>query len=154
MALTRPLRIALAGSAALAVLGGAAIVAAPKGNDAQIRGWYDAQEGRIPALDAKLKLEHRSAEERARAAFAVRHAARLRARALMRDEGRQGEAASLEARDLEKYGDKDGPTFDWLVRAEVRRAGKAGPDDAVYQAIIASAQRTNALVDGWNALWR
>ena len=49
-----------------------------------------------------------------------------------------------EARDLEKYGNKDGPTFDQLVE-KGRAEGKG--DEAIYADIIQSAQWTSRAVN-------
>jgi hypothetical protein len=46
----------------------------------------------------------------------------------------------LRARDQEKYGNPEGPTFEYLVE-KGKKDGKA--DDAVYEGIIASASKTN-----------
>jgi hypothetical protein len=151
-----PRAAAAASSVAIAVIGAGLFYLRPaRGplSDVEIRSWYQMQERTIPALDAQLKAQHKDARERALAAFEIRHHARLRSRALMREAGRAGEVELLEKRDLEKYGDKDGPTFDHLVAAATRKAGKSAPDEAVYQSIIDSAQRTNPWVDAWERLW-
>lgn len=69
--------------------------------------------------------------------YEARHRARLTARAMMSD---AAEVEALRARDLEKYGDPDGPTFESLV-AKGRAEGKS--DEAIYAGIIDSSQRTN-----------
>jgi hypothetical protein len=46
----------------------------------------------------------------------------------------------LQDRDLEKYGHADGPTFSQLLERN-REKGLEG--DAIYQAILDSAQRTD-----------
>ncbi|MCB9701239.1 MAG: hypothetical protein H6711_05065 [Myxococcales bacterium] len=91
----------------------------------------------IDAADRSRAAEGASLEARARAAFEIRHGARLTARAMMAD---QAEVEALRARDLEKYGNPDGPTFESLVAAG-RAEGKG--DDAIYRGIIESSQRTN-----------
>ena len=50
----------------------------------------------------------------------------------------------LRARDMDKYGAPDGPTFDFLV-ARLKAAGFAG--DAIYEAIIDNAYRTDAALN-------
>ena len=50
------------------------------------------------------------------------------------------EVIDLQARDQEKYGNPDGPTFDYLVEKN-RKKGLEG--DAVYEDIIGSSNRTN-----------
>ena len=105
--------------------------------NAEIRQWYNDQVAVIPALDEDWRRQGLGAEERARRAHAIRHDARVRARAFMQD---KGEVAVLEARDREKYGNPDGPTFEYLV-ARNREKGLEG--DAAYEAIVGSANRTN-----------
>lgn len=80
-------------------------------------------------------------EEQARRAFESRHAARMTARAMMAD---PAEVAALQERDRAKYGDPDGPTFEWLL-ARAHAKGLAG--EAAYLSIIESAQRTDSGVN-------
>jgi hypothetical protein len=108
----------------------------PQTNE-QIRQWYNDQVSVIPALNEQWLKDGLSAEERARRAQDIRHAARLKAREFMPD---RQEVAELQARDREKYGNPDGPTFDQLVRTG-RKKGLEG--DAVYEDIIKSASRTS-----------
>lgn len=114
----------------------AAAAERPQGNQA-IRQWYNDQVAVIPALNERWLSEGLSAEERARRAQEIRHAARLKARDFMAD---KREVADLQARDREKYGNPDGPTFEQLVQ-KTRDNGLTG--DAVYQEIINSAGRTS-----------
>jgi hypothetical protein len=81
------------------------------------------------------------AEEQARRAYQVRHDARMTARAMMSD---PAELAALQERDRAKYGDPDGPTFEWLLE---RARGKGLEGDAAYLSIVESAQRTDASVN-------
>jgi hypothetical protein len=81
------------------------------------------------------------AEEQARRAYQIRHDARMTARAMMSD---PAELAALQERDRAKYGNPDGPTFEWLLE----RAGAKGlAGDAAYLSIVESAQRTDAGVN-------
>lgn len=125
------------GAALAAVSAAPAAVNLPQTN-AEIRQWYNDQVAVIPALNEQWVNEGLSAEERARRAHEIRHNARLQAREFMPD---KQEVADLQARDLQKYGNPDGPTFDQLVEAN-RAKGMTG--DAVYEAIINSSNRTNA----------
>ena len=50
------------------------------------------------------------------------------------------EVELLRARDLAKYGNPDGPTFEFLVE-QLQNAGLLGDD--IYEAIISGAYRTN-----------
>ncbi len=107
----------------------------------EVRVYYNELVNGIAEVDAAMKQQGRSAEERAHAAFDIRHNARVTARAMMENEA---EVALLRARDQEKYGNPDGPTFAYLV--EKNRAGGA-EGDAVYTAIIESSQRTDEKVN-------
>ena len=109
----------------------------PKTN-AEIRQWYNDQVAVIPARDQEWQKQGISAEERARRAHEIRHHARIQARAYMQD---KREVADLQARDQEKYGNPDGPTFDYLVK---KNQEKGLQGDAVYEDIIGSSNRTNA----------
>lgn len=115
----------------------AAAAAAEGWSDVEVRKRYICEVARIAPADAALAAAGTPLADRAHAAWQMRHDARLLARAMMKDET---EVEALRARDLAKYGNADGPTFDWLV-AKGRADGKA--DDAVYEGIIASASRTN-----------
>jgi len=108
----------------------------PKTN-AEIRQWYNDVVGEIPTLNEKWISEGISVEERAKQAFEIRHNARLEARAMMQN---KEEVAALQARDQEKYGNPDGPTFEYLVEKN-REKGMEG--DAIYENIIGSSNRTN-----------
>ena len=110
--------------------------AQPRTND-QIRKWYNEQTATIPVLNAQWTAEGLSAEERARKAHEIRHAARIKAREFMQS---KDEVKLLQDRDLQVYGNPDGPTFDQLV-AKNQEKGLQG--DAVYEAIVGSSNRTN-----------
>lgn len=111
--------------------------AQPRSN-AEIRQWYNDRVAVIPLLDQQWRRQALNAEERARRAYEIRHGARIQARAFMQN---KREVADLQARDREKYGNPDGPTFDQLV-AQGRDKGLSG--DAAYEAIVGSANRTDA----------
>ncbi|MCI5139038.1 MAG: hypothetical protein D3922_11635 [Candidatus Electrothrix sp. AR1] len=106
--------------------------------NAEIRLWYNHQVVIIPTLTEQLIQEGASAEERAKLAYEIRHRARIYARLLMPD---KEEVEMLRRRDMEKYGNPDGPTFEYLVEKN-RQKGLEG--DALYEAIIDSSGRTNA----------
>lgn len=107
----------------------------------EIRVEYVCRAASIGALNEGWKSEGLDAETRALKAWEVRHNARVTSRAMMAD---ADEVAALEARDLAKYGHKDGPTFEWLVE-KGEAEGLSG--DALYESIIASSQVTNAEVN-------
>jgi hypothetical protein len=106
--------------------------------NADIRLWYNNQVVIIPALTGQLSREGASAKERAELAYAIRHRARIYARLLMPD---KEEVEVLRKRDMGKYGNPDGPTFEYLVEKNQQK-GLTG--DAIYEAIVESSGRTNA----------
>jgi len=112
----------------------------------EVRLHYNRLVGTIGPANEKWKQEGLSAEERARRAYGMRHEARLLTRAMMSD---AAEVEELRKRDLEVYGNPDGPTFEQLVE---RQRSKGVSGDAVYEAIIESAQRTNQAVNRWFGL--
>jgi hypothetical protein len=107
----------------------------------EIRVYYNQVVATIGPADEQWKREGVPAPERARRAFAIRHDARLTCRAMMTS---PSEVEDLRKRDQEKYGNPDGPTFEQLVESG-KKKGTAG--DALYEGIIASAQRTDEKVN-------
>lgn len=107
----------------------------------EIRIYYNKLVSEIAAQDEASKQAGKSLEERAHAAFDIRHNARITARAMMANEA---EVEQLRERDREKYGNPDGPTFDILVEKN-RAKGLSGDD--IYTSIIASSQRTDTKVN-------
>lgn len=112
----------------------------PVGNS-EIRQWYNDQVATITTLDQQWQQQGLSAAQRARRAYDIRHNARLKAREYMRD---KNEVTLLQARDKEKYGNPDGPTFEWLMEQN-RKKGMSEND--AYLAIIGSSERTNTEVN-------
>lgn len=110
-------------------------------DDAEVRAYYLKTVASIGPSSEAWKRDGVPAEERARRAFQIRHDARVIARAMMKN---RAEVALLEARDREKYGHPDGPTFDELV---ARQKAKGVTGDAAYEAIVESAQRTDGLAN-------
>jgi hypothetical protein len=103
----------------------------------EIRAYYLTLTRDIEARNAAWVSEGKSARDRARLAYDIRHNARLTCRAMMAS---RAEVLLLRARDLAKYGNPDGPTFEALVRS-AKKKGLRG--DAVYESIIRGAQRTD-----------
>jgi hypothetical protein len=103
----------------------------------EIRSWYLNRVSAIPRLNNEWIQEGRSVRERAEAAWRIRHEARLEARSLMDN---RSEVELLRQRDQAKYGNSDGPTFDFLVE-RLRTAGFEG--DAIFEAIINGSYRTD-----------
>jgi hypothetical protein len=110
-------------------------------DDGEVRAYYLRTVAAIGPENDGWKRQGLPAEERARRAFQIRHDARETARAMMKS---SAEVALLEARDSRKYGHPDGPTFDELV---ARQKAKGALGDAVYEAIVESAQRTDGIVN-------
>jgi hypothetical protein len=111
-------------------------VSLPKSN-AEIRQWYNDQVSNIPRLNLQWVEEGLTAQERAKKAYLIRHQARIDARSMMQN---QEEVTALQKRDMEKYGNPDGPNFEYLVEKN-RTAGLVG--DEIYEAIVDSSKRTN-----------
>lgn len=109
----------------------------------EIRIHYNKLVAAIAPADEQRKREGLALEERARRASQQRHDARLLSRAMMAS---SVEVELLRKRDQEKYGSPDGPTFDYLVES-ARKKGVSG--DAVYEGILASAQRTDEATNAW-----
>lgn len=107
----------------------------------EIREHYLRLIGKVKSGDEKAKAEGVKAEERAKRAYTIRHDARMTCRAMMSD---RREVEGLHERDQKKYGHADGPTFEQLVEHE-KTKGLTG--DAVYDAIVASSQRTDGAVN-------
>ncbi|MEI7769640.1 MAG: hypothetical protein WCI67_06625 [Chloroflexales bacterium] len=107
-------------------------------DDTAVRTWYNERTQHIPDLNTRWEASGVPAAERAARCQELRHTARVQARELMQN---QEGVAGLRARDLEKYGNPDGPTFAYLV-ASMKNKGHVG--DAVYEHIIGSSSRTNA----------
>jgi hypothetical protein len=98
--------------------------------DEQIRNTYLCAIARITGSDSAAKAAGKTAEQRAEAAFAVRHDARVLARGMIKDAAR---VASLKQADQEKFGNPDGPTFEHLVE-KAKEKGVAG--DALYEDVV------------------
>ena len=109
---------------------------APLTND-QIRDWYLEQISQINALNEQMIKENVSLHERAYRLWEFRHNLRLEARKKMRDED---EVDLLRARDMRKYGNPDGPSFEFLFQT-AQNEGLTG--NAIYEEIILTSARTD-----------
>ncbi len=109
----------------------------PKTN-AEIRQWYIQRISEIPQLNKDWVKQGLHARARAEAAWRIRHEARIEARSMMAD---PTEVELLRARDVAKYGNPDGPTFEFLVE-RLREASLE--EDRIYEAIIDNSYRTDA----------
>jgi hypothetical protein len=103
----------------------------------EIREWYFEQVARIPILNDQWIEEGLSVQVRAYRAWEIRHNSRLRVRTMM---GKERQIHLLKKRDLAKYGNPDGPTFDSLVENN-EKLGLVGAE--VYEAIIVSSMNLN-----------
>jgi len=106
--------------------------------NAEIRQWYNDQVSTIPEQDKKWVAEGLTVQQRAQKAYDIRHHARIQAREFMQN---KEEVTALQARDTAKYGNPDGPTFEYLVK---KGTSKGLSEEEAYQNIIGSANRTNA----------
>jgi len=103
----------------------------------EVRETYLETVSSIPALNREWEAEGAPLKERARRAWEIRHRARIDARASMAD---QKEVEMLRQRDLAKYGNSDGPTFEQLLNRE-RDRGQT--DEEAYEAILVSSTSTD-----------
>jgi hypothetical protein len=110
-------------------------------SDEQARRFYVCEAIGIGARDAVWRAEGRSAEERAHLAFETRRAARRTARQMMSN---SSSVEELRERDRKKYGNPDGPTFEYLME-RARANGLQG--DARFESIVQSAQQTDPATD-------
>jgi hypothetical protein len=106
----------------------------------EIRRLYIDRISQISKRDKEWTRQGLTAEDRARRCWRIRHEARLSARDLMS----QQERTLLENRDFQKYGDKNGPSFEWKVR---QAAARGYEGDAIFESIIQGASSTNPEVD-------
>lgn len=114
--------------------------AKPKTN-AEIREWYKNELSLISTSNDKWIAEGLSGEVRARRAWKMRNDARSKARSWMN----AAELALLELRDLFCYGNRGGPTFEYLVKQGEKKGLRR---EQIYEKIIESSSRTNPRIDG------
>lgn len=112
------------------------LASAPK-TDCEIRLWYNYQVVAIGVINQKWQNDGLDLETRARRAYELRHDARVNARFMMQD---QTAVKGLQARDMAKYGNPDGPTFEYLIQKNTDNGLSL---DEAYQSIIDSSSRTD-----------
>ena len=95
----------------------------------------------IANLNRQWKKEGKSLAERARAASQFRQDRRLEAREMMKD---PDEVELLRNRDRVKYGDPNGPTFEWL-RERLKNEGLS--ENEAYEEIIKKAGMTDTEIN-------
>lgn len=106
--------------------------------NAEIRQWYLERVASIPKLNHDWIQQGLTPKERAEAAWRIRHELRQKARSMMAD---PGEKELLRERDWVKYGNVEGPTFEFLVE----KLSESGLEqDKIYEAIIDNSYRTDA----------
>lgn len=103
----------------------------------EIRLWYNYQVVAIGVLAEKWKQDGLSLKERALKAYDRRHEARVHARFLMQN---KAEVQQLEERDRTKYGNPDGPTFEYLVKKSTSQGLSL---EQAYENIIKSSSQTD-----------
>lgn len=111
-------------------------------NNCEIRIWYNYQIVAIPVINEYWMQQGYDLPTRAKMAFLIRHNARLYSRFMMDDPDAVSRA---EIRDIERYGDANGPSFDYLY--QLHKANGLTNDES-YQTIIDSASRTSTVYDG------
>ena len=108
----------------------------PKTN-CEIRLWYNFQIVAIGVINEKWKQDGVDLATRAHRAYDMRHEARVNARFMMQN---KEEVAALQARDTERYGNPDGPTFEFLLK---KNTDEGLSLEEAYQSIIDSSSRTD-----------
>ncbi len=112
------------------------LVSVPKTN-CEIRIWYNYQVVAISKLNENWIRHGISLKERAIKAYELRHSARVNARFMMAD---KAEVKKIQERDQQKYGNPDGPTFNYLVK---KTTAKGLSIEEAYQKIIESSSRVS-----------
>lgn len=116
--------------------GGTNLASVPK-TDCEIRLWYNYQVVAIGLINEKWQQDGLELETRARRAYELRHEARVNARFMMQD---QAAVKALQERDMAKYGNPDGPTFEYLLQNNTDNGLSVAE---AYQSIIDSSSRTD-----------
>ncbi len=106
-------------------------------SNTDVRYWYNQTVEPIPKLNEQWIRHNVSLEGRAINSYGIRHDARLQARSLMAN---PADVELLQTRDLAKYGNPNGPTFEYLYDGY---ASMGYSDREIYQAIIDSSRMTN-----------
>lgn len=114
------------------------------------RAIRQAYNSRMRTLEKEIKAmrkQGRTRKEIAEHAHKVRHKERIAAREKMKKNGDAKDVENLEARDLKKYKNKDGPNFEQSqARAKnnlKKKLGREPTQDEVYDEIAESATGTD-----------
>lgn len=117
----------------------------------KIRQGYNARKRQLKKELAEMKKQGKSPKERAEHAYKFRKNERLSAREEMRRNGDGDAVEKLQQRDLKKYGDKDGPTFDHTYKKSEadlqKKLGRKPTSDEVHGEIEKSATRTDVMTN-------
>jgi hypothetical protein len=112
-----------------------------------IRRAYNAAARKAQKDIAAMRKAGKSEREIAEYAHKFRHQQRMKAREQMRKNGDSQSVKDLEARDLKKYGNKDGPDFKQSVERSreqlSKELGRKPTDDEVYRRISDSSTTTD-----------
>jgi len=105
--------------------------------DCEIRLWYNYQIVAVGVINKKWVEDGIDLKTRAHKAYEMRHEARVNARFMMQDKGM---VEKLQSRDMEKYGNPNGPSFEYLLK---KNTDKGLSENEAYQSIIDSSSRTD-----------
>ncbi len=103
----------------------------------EIRIWYNYQVIAIAKLSEKWLADGLDLKTCAEKAYKLRHDARVNARFMMQD---KTEVEQFQERDMKKYGNPDGPTFEYLMEKS-RKKGLS--EEECYKAIVESSGRVS-----------
>ncbi len=107
--------------------------------DCEIRIWYNYQVVAISELNKNWIQQKIDLKTRAFKAYKLRHNARVNARFMMKN---KDSVKALQVRDMKKYGNPDGPTFEQLME---KCSKKGFTTDKCYQDIIISSSRVSTV---------
>lgn len=116
----------------------AVLVAIPV-TDCEIRIWYNYQIVAISELNKYWIQQKIDLKTRAMKAYSLRHNARVDARFMMQN---KDSVRSIQNRDLKKYGNPDGPTFEYLIK---KCTDKGSTTNDCYKGIIVSSSRVSTV---------
>lgn len=105
--------------------------------DCEIRLWYNFQIVAVGIINKKWVKDGIDLKTRAHKAYEMRHEARVNARFMMQNKEM---VKTLQSRDMKKYGNPNGPTFDYLLK---KSTAKGLTIEEAYQSIIDSSSRTD-----------
>ncbi|MGH1385629.1 LysM peptidoglycan-binding domain-containing protein [Kordia sp.] len=116
----------------------AVLVAIPV-TDCEIRIWYNYQIVAISELNKNWIQQKIDLKTRAIKAYTLRHNARINARFMMQN---KDSVRSIQNRDRKKYGNPDGPTFEYLIK---KCTDKGSTTNDCYKDIIVSSSRVSTV---------